>query len=103
MSTLYSIQFTYHLNKFRENYPFESFCEKRDELSGEIISKRINKAIINKLDCIIQNQVALDVALSGIHALVSYATVDLHQLFPDREFVEKTSLPSIAYHKFFYQ
>eukprot|EP01083_Nonionella_stella_P102963 293581_1 len=102
MPTFYCLQFTQHQNKFREKHPFESFCNEQNALSGEIVSKRINKAIIGKLHDIILNQVPLDVGLIEIHALFCYATRDLHQLFPDREFVEKTSLPSIAYHKFFY-
>eukprot|EP01083_Nonionella_stella_P012739 36023_1 len=97
MSTYYSLQFTHHLNKFRGNHTFESFCVEKDGLSAETISNRITKAIIDKLDSIIQMQVSLDVALSEIHALFCYATRDLYQLFPD--FVVATSM---GYHKFFF-
>eukprot|EP01083_Nonionella_stella_P097296 273469_1 len=47
MTTLYCARFTHHLNKFRENHPFESFCEKKAELSGEIISTRTNVTLEN--------------------------------------------------------
>eukprot|EP01083_Nonionella_stella_P097295 273468_1 len=97
MPTFYCLQFTQHQNKFREKHPFESFCNEQNALSGEIVSKRINKAIIGKLHDIILNQVPLDVGLIEIHALFCYATRDLHQLFPD--FATQTSM---GYHKLFF-
>eukprot|EP01083_Nonionella_stella_P069365 184916_1 len=96
MSTFY-IHFIECQKKFREDHPFTSFYADKDQRSGEHISNSINQIIISKLRDIIQNQVALDVALIDIYALFCYATRDLHALFPD--FVQRTF---IGYYKFLF-
>eukprot|EP01083_Nonionella_stella_P034851 95285_1 len=85
---------------FEQNHPFESFAsnETENEVSRETITRRINHHIIQVLNAIIEDDLALDVAFIKINLLVYYATCTINTVIPgasDEIFIE-------YYHFLFY-
>eukprot|EP01083_Nonionella_stella_P217483 780781_1 len=71
---------------FKRKHPFESFAPPyatERGLSRETITRKINNAIVEVLNEIIEDDLALDVAFTKINLLVYYATCTINTVITD--------------------